>query len=412
MLGSVFMDVLIALGIGLLVGLQKERVASPLAGLRTFALVSLFGAVAALISREAGIWVVVAGLFAITTLTVMGNVMSMKKGDIDPGQTTEVAIVLTFLLGALVVTGPREVAIVLGATTAMLLHLRDELKTWVARLSDRDVRAIMQFVVVSLIVLPVLPDRTYGPYDVLNPREIWWMVVLIVGLNLIGYGAFRLMGARAGTVLAGILGGVVSSTATTMSYARLTKVNEGASRAAVVIVWIASGMVFFRVLIEIGAVAPDFLPIAAGPIAMMLGVFVIGAAVVWISAIAPDQSPLEPSNPSELKPAVLFAALYAVVLLAVAAAQDLLGNPGLFAAAAVSGLTDMDAITLSTSRLVSRQLVDPDTGWRLILVASMSNLLFKFVLVATLGSRAMSKRLATLFTGAIVAGAALIVFWP
>ncbi len=172
MLGSVFMDVLIALGIGLLVGLQKERVASPLAGLRTFALVSLFGAVAALISQGTGIWIVVAGLFAITTLTVMGNVMSMKKGDIDPGQTTEVAIVLTFLLGALVVTGPREVAIVLGATTAMLLHLRDELKTWVARLSDRDVRAIMQFVVVSLIVLPVLPDRTFGPYDVLNPREI------------------------------------------------------------------------------------------------------------------------------------------------------------------------------------------------------------------------------------------------
>ena len=411
MLSTTFMDLLIALGIGLLVGLQKERVASPLAGLRTFALVSVFGAVAALISRSMGPWVIVAGLIAITTLTVLGNVMSMKKGDIDPGQTTEVAIVLTFLLGALVVTGPREVAIVLGATTAMLLHLRDELKTWVARLSDRDVRAIMQFVVVSLIVLPVLPDRTFGPYNVLNAREIWWMVVLIVGLNLIGYGAFRLMGARAGTVLAGILGGVVSSTATTMSYARLTKVNEGASRAAVVIVWIASGMVFFRVLLEIGAVAPDFLPIAAGPIAIMLGVFVIGAAVVWHTAIPPEQSPLDPSNPSELKPALLFAALYAVVLLVVAAAQDLLGDPGLFAAAAVSGLTDMDAITLSTSQLVSRQLVDADTGWRLILVASMSNLLFKFVLVASLGSRAMSKRLATLFTVAIAAGAALIVLW-
>ena len=220
------------------------------------------------------------------------------------------------------------------------------------------------------------------------------------------------MGARAGTVLAGILGGVVSSTATTMSYARLTKVKEGASRAAVVIVWIASGMVFVRVRLEIGAVAPDFLPLAAGPIAMMLGVFVIGAAVVWISATPPDRNPLDPSNPSELKPAVLFAALYAVVLFVVAAAQDLLGNPGLFAAAAVSGLTDMDAITLSTSRLVSRQLVDPDTGWRLILVASMSNLLFKFALVASLGSRAMSKRLATLFTVAIAAGAALIAFWP
>jgi uncharacterized membrane protein (DUF4010 family) len=412
MLGSEFGDVLIALGIGLLVGLQKERAASPVAGLRTFALASTFGAVAALISRETGPWVVVAGLLSITALMVMGQVMSLRKDDRDPGQTTEVAMVLTYLIGALVVIGPREVAIVLGATTAMLLHLRDELRTWVARLSDRDVRAIMQFVVVSLIVLPVLPDRTYGPYDVLNPRQIWWMVVLIVGLNLIGYGAFRLMGARAGTVLAGILGGVVSSTATTMSYARLTKVSEGASRSAAAIVWIASGMVFFRVLLEIGAVAPGFFPVAVGPIAIMLGVFVIGAAIVWNSAMAPGQSRLEPSNPSELKTAVLFAALYAAVLFAVAAAQDLLGDPGLFVAAAVSGLTDMDAITLSTSQLVSRQIVDPETGWRLILVASMSNLLFKLGLVASLGSRAMSNRLAGLFTAAIAVGAGLIVLWP
>ena len=413
MLSTTFMDLLIALGIGLLVGLQKERVASPLAGLRTFALVSVFGAVAALISRTSGPWVVVAGLAAITTLTVMGNVMSMKKGDIDPGQTTEVAIVLTFLIGALVVIGPREAAIVLGATLAMLLHLRDELKTWVARLTDRDVRAMMQFVVVSLIVLPVLPDRAYGPYAVLNPREIWWMVVLIVGLNLVGYGAFRLLGARAGVALLGVLGGIVSSTATTMSYSRLTRVQEAQSGTAVVIVWIASGMVFARVIVEIGAVAPSFLPVAVGPLAVMLVIFAVGARVVWKnSSTAPAESPLQPTNPSELKPAILFAALYALVLFAVATAQDLLGSPGLFAAAAISGLTDIDAITLSTSQLVGRQLIDTDTGWRLIMVATMSNMVFKFGLVASLGSRALAKPLATLFTIAITVGAALIVFWP
>ena len=412
MLSTTFMDLLIALGIGLLVGLQKERAASAMAGLKTFALVSVFGAVAALISRSAGPWILVSGLMAVTVLLVMGNVMSIKKGDINPGQTTEVAMVLTFLIGALVVIGPREAAIALGATLAMLLHLRQELKSWVARLSDRDVRAIMQFVVVSLIVLPVLPDRTYGPYGVLNPREIWWMVVLIVGINLMGYGAFRLMGARAGTALAGVLGGVVSSTATTMSYARLTRTSEGSSRAAVVIVWIASGVVFIRVLLEIGAVAPAFLTVAAGPIAVMLLVFAIGAAVTWNSGKAPSERPLEPTNPSELKAAILFAALYATVLFAVAAAQDLLGDAGLFAAAALSGLTDVDAITLTTSQLVSRQLVPADTGWRLIMVATMSNMVFKFGLVASLGSRSLAKPLATLFTTAITAGAALIVFWP
>jgi uncharacterized membrane protein (DUF4010 family) len=404
-------DLLIALGIGLLVGLQKERVASPLAGLRTFALVSIVGAVTAILSATTGPWLVVAGLLAITTLTVLGNVISMRGGQIDPGQTTEVAIVLTFLLGALVVIGPREVAIVCGATLAILLHLRDELKGWVARLTDRDVRAMMQFVVVSLIVLPVLPDETYGPYGVLNPREIWWMVVLIVGLNLIGYGAFRLMSEGGGTVLLGILGGVVSSTATTLSYSRNAK-DERTASAAVVIIWIASGMVFVRVLVEIGAVAPRFLPAAAGPLGVMLAVFAVGTLTVWRRGTESGKSLLEPTNPSELKPALIFAALYGIVLLAIAAAQDSLGGAGLFATAAVSGLATMDPITLSTSQLVTRQMIDADTGWRLILVAALANMVFKLGLVASLGGAALAKPLARLFTLGITAGALLIAFWP
>ncbi|HUP52746.1 MAG TPA: MgtC/SapB family protein [Longimicrobiales bacterium] len=412
MLGSTFMDLLIALGIGLLVGLQKERTESPLAGLRTFALASLLGAVAALLSQQMGSWIIVAGLLVIAALMVTGNVMLMRRGDIDPGQTTEVAIVLTFLVGALVVVGPREVAIVLGATMAMLLHLRDELKGWVKRLSDRDVRAVMQFVVISLIILPVLPDQTYGPYDVLNPRQIWWMVVLIVGMNLAGYAAFRLMGQRAGTALAGVLGGTISSTATTMSYARLAKASPSHTKAAVVIVWIASGIVFVRILIEIGAVAPAFLPTAAGPVSVMIIIFVVAAVAIWKSSTAPTESPLDPGNPSELKPALLFGALYAAVLLVVAAAQDMLGNVGLFAAAALSGLTDIDAITLSTSRLVATGVVDQATGWRLILVGAMSNMLFKFGLAASLGTQEMAKRLAVLFSLAIAVGAGLIVVWP
>jgi len=411
MLSDAFMDLLIALGIGLLIGLQKERAESPLAGLRTFALVSLFGAVAALVSAEAGGWVIAASVLAVAALMITGNVMLMRANQIDPGQTTEIAMVLTFLTGALVVVGPREAAIVLGSTTAMLLHLREELKGWVARLSDRDVRAVMQFVVISLIVLPVLPDRTYGPYDVLNPRQIWWMVVLIVGLNLVGYAAFRLMGTRAGTALAGLLGGVISSTATTMSYAGLTKTSPSHTSAGAVVIWLASGVVFVRIFLEIGAVAPDFLPVAVGPIAVMLLFFTLAAATVWRSSAGPSESPLDPGNPSELKPAILFGALYAVVLLTVAAAQDWLGEVGLFAAAAVSGLTDIDAITLSTSRLVATDVVAADTGWRLILVAAMSNMVFKLGLAVGLGSPALGKRLGLLFGLALALGAGLIVAW-
>jgi len=411
MLSTTFLDVFIALGLGLLIGLQKERVASPIAGLRTFALVSAFGAVAALVSGTSGPWVIVAGLVAVTALLAIGNIVLLDSGEHDPGQTTEVAMVLTFLLGALVVVGPREVAIALAATTAMLLHLRDELRGLVRRLNDTDVRAFMQFIVVWLVVLPVLPDRTYGPFDVLNPRQIWLMVVFIVGLNVAGYAAFRLMGSRAGTALAGVLGGVISSTATTLSYARQSKEREGSSDTAAVIVWIASGVVFVRILLEIGAVAPTFLPVAAGPVAVVLAVFLVSALAIFRSSTTSGVKPPEPANPSELKTALLFGALYAVVLFAIAAAEDLLGNPGLYATAVVSGLTDIDAITLSTSRLVQTEVIEAATGWRLVLVAAMSNLAFKLGIVATLGSRAMARRLGVLVLLVVAVGVGLVVFW-
>lgn len=406
------MDLAIAAGLGLLVGLQKERADSPLAGLRTFALVCLAGAVAAVLGAVTTQWVVVGGLLAIAAMMFAGNMVIMHgQGGDDPGQTTEVAVVLTYLIGVLVVAGPREVAIVLGASTAMLLHLREELHTWVDRLSDRDVRAIMQFVVISLVILPVLPNQTYGPYDVINPRQVWWMVVLIVGLNLAGYAAFRLFGARAGTALAGILGGIISSTATTISYARQTKANHGRDSVAAIIVWIASGVVFARVMLEIGAVAPDFLPTAAGPLSIMLALFLALAAVRWRSGADPGESPLEPGNPSELKPAILFGALYAAVLLVLAAAEDWLGDAGLYVAAFLSGLTDVDAITLSTSRLVATEGLDPSTGWRVILVGALSNLVFKLGMAAALGSRSFARQLGSLVVVALVVGGGLLYFW-
>ena len=177
------------------------------------------------------------------------------------------------------------------------------------------------------------------------------------------------------------------------------------------IVWIASGVVFIRILLEIGAVAPDFLPVAAGPLAAMLALFTVAAAFVWRSGTAPPDSPLEPGNPTELKPAILFGALYAVVLLVVAAGQDWLGDVGLYFAAAISGLTDVDAITLSTSRLVDTGRLDPDTGWRVVLIAILSNLAFKLVLAASLGSRAFARRLGALGAVALAAGVAVLLLW-
>jgi len=412
LLDSIFIDPLLALGLGLLVGLQKELTASPLAGLKTFGLTTLFGALAAMVSQHTTGWVVPAGLLGVLGVGAVGNWLQARHAYVDPGQTTEVALLVMYLVGALTVLGPRPAAIVLGGAVAVLLHLRDELKGMVARLSDRDVRAIMQFVLVSLVILPILPDRTYGPYDVLNPHNAWLMVVLIVGMNLAGYAAFRLMSRRGGTLVAGVLGGLVSSTATTFAYARQARAGVLGPPVAATIVWIASPVVYVRILIEIGAVAPRFLPVAAAPIVVLSTFVVAGAVVTWPKDPPAGEHALSPGNPSELRPAIVFGVLYAAVLLAVAAAEAHFGSAGLFATALVSGLTDIDAITLSTSRLVADGRLAPGTGWRLIVAASLSNLIFKVGIAWFLGGKKLGIRLGALAGAASAAGVAIITFWP
>jgi len=411
LLDGSFTAPLLALGLGLLVGLQKERAASPLAGLKTFGLTALLGAVAALVSAHTGGWVVAAGLLGVVGVMAIGNAIQIREGNATPGQTTEVAMLVMYLIGALTVVGPTAVAVVLAGAVAVLLHLREELKGLIRRMTDRDVRAIMQFVVISLVVLPVLPNRTFGPFDVLNPYNIWLMVVLIVGLNLTGYAAFRWLSNRGGTVVAGLLGGVVSSTATAFAYARNTKAGEMPAPASAAIIWLASSVVYVRVMIEIGAVAPRFLLSAAGPLLVMLALFTVTAGIIWRSGSAPADGSLEPRNPTHLRAAVVFGALYACVLVLVAAAGAYLGSAGLYAAALLSGLTDIDAITLSTSRLVAEGRLGADLGWRLIVAASLSNMAFKAGIAWTLGGRALGKRLGGLSLLAVTVGVALILLW-
>jgi len=409
---STFVDPLIALALGLLVGLQKERVISPLAGLKTFGLASLLGAVTGMLASRTDGWILAAGLLAIVGVLAIGNAIQIHNRQATPGQTTEVAMLVMYAIGALAVLGPTSVAVVLGGAVAMLLHLREELKGLVMRMSDQDVRAIMQFVLVWLVILPILPNRTFGPFDVLNPHHIWLMVVLIVGLNLAGYAAFRALRARSGTAVVGILGGVVSSTATTFAYARAARIDRPHAGTAALVIWIASAILYVRVLVEIGAVAPGFLRVASGPVLIMLGIFVLMAAITWRSSVTAAGSEIEPTNPTHLRMAIIFAAIYGAVLLAVAAAEAHLGDSGLYATAVLSSLSGIDAITLSASRLVSADRLDPSIGWRLIVVASLSNMVFKLVVASVLGGMDLARRLGALTAVAVAGGAALMIFWP
>lgn len=400
-------QLLIGAGLGMLVGLQRERTASSLAGIRTFTLVALLGTLSAQLAASFGGGLVLVGLLAVAAAAVTGNLVAARNGDADPGQTTELAMLVMFAIGAYVAVGRTAVAVAVGAGVAVLLHMKSALQGVAQRIGDRDFRAIMHFVVVALVVLPVLPDETFGPYDVLNAREVWLMVVLIVGIGLAGYLAWKIFGARGGSLLGGLLGGLVSSTATTVSYARLARQDDRITGSAAAVILLASAVSFARIVIEIAVVSPALLRVALPPLGALTLLFFAVGGLYWVRQARREETAPEPSNPSELKSAFVFAAIYALVLLAVAAARDELGRGGLYLVAVLSGLTDVDAITLSTANLVRHDQLAADVGWRVVTVAAISNLAFKAGAVAVLGSRALLLRVGAGY--ALVAGAGLLL---
>lgn len=408
----IFRQLGIAVGLGLLVGLQRQRSAAPLAGFRTFPLVTTFGLVCALLAQSFGGWVVVAGLLAVAAMLVLGNFAEWKAGKFDAGLTTEIAMLVMYGVGAYLVVGHTAVGIAVGAGLAVLLYLKPQLHRFAAAIGDPDFKAIMQFVLITLVILPVLPDRTYGPFDVLNPQRIWLLVVLIVGISLGGYLCYKLFGARAGAVLAGVLGGTISSTATTVSYARQARQKPGDVPLAVFVIMVASAVVFVRVLILCATVAPLEFGRLAPPVAVLGGVMGGVAWATWRGVGREHGGMSEHTNPTQLRSALVFGAIFAVVLFAVAAVRATFGEGALYAVAVLSGATDMDAITLSTAQMVHDGKLAPASGWRLILVGSMSNLVFKAAAAGWLGGPALFRRLALCFGVALGAGGLLLLFWP
>ncbi len=409
---NLILDLLLALALGFLVGLQREWSKSEIAGVRTFPLITLFGALAGVLSASVGGWTVAAALLAVAAMLVFGNISRLRAGSTDPGITTEMAALVMFGVGVAVSQGMVGPAVVVTGSVAVLLQWKTELHRFVARIEEAELRAVSRLVLIGLVILPALPNREFGPFGVLNPFEVWLMVVLIVGLSLAAYVAYRLVGATAGVLLTGLLGGLISSTATTVTYAqRVRKENDPASLASAVIM-LASAVVFGRGLFEVAVVAPSVLPKVAPPLLIMTGVM---AALAWVVLRRCNREPPPPMDnapPSTLRSAIVFGLLYAVVLLAVAAARQNFGEGALYTVAALSGLTDMDAITLSTARLIDSGRLGAEIGWRLILVGALANLGFKAGIVATAGGSKLFRSILPYFAAAGVAGVLLLALWP
>lgn len=401
----------ISLGLGMLIGLQREWKESEIAGIRTFPLITLLGTLSVLAGDGVG-WLSASGLLALAAMLVVANISKMKADQYEFGMTTEVAALLMYVVGCALGLGWTAAAVVTAGITAVLLHWKDRLHGWVDSMTGKDLKAVINLAIIGLVILPLLPDETYGPYDVLNPYKIWLMVVLIVGISMVAYVASKLLGARVGSILGGILGGLISSTATTVSFARKAKEEKDLSSVAALVILIASTIVNVRVLIEIGVVAPTLLNHALAPMTALLLLMIVECVLLYFSVRSHEAEQAEYDNPAELKPAVIFGALYAVVLILVAAGKDWFGSQALYWIAGVSGLTDVDAITLSTARLYQQDQVAGETAWRVILLATMSNLVFKAGAVAVLGNRRLLVYTVITFAIALAGGGLLLAFWP
>jgi uncharacterized membrane protein (DUF4010 family) len=407
-----FIAIGMSLGLGLLVGLQREHAESQIAGIRTFALLSLLGTVLALVGDAFGGWLVAAGALGIAVLLYIANQAKLRSGVAEPGITTEVAALLMYGIGAYLVHGDRAVAVLLGGIVAVVLQFKQPMHSFVNRMGADDIRIIMQFVLLALIILPVLPNENYGPFAALNPHEIWFMVVLIVGISVAGYIVYKFFGQRAGTWFSGVLGGLVSSTATTVTYSRRAGHEASAAWPAIVVIIFASTVTFGRIILEVAVAAPPTVRYVVPPLtAMLLWMLALSLAVYRFGTARESEVP-PPANPAELRVAFAFGALYAIIKLAVAATHHYLGHSALYAVAGLSGLTDMDAITLSTAKLVEQQQLSSDLGWRLILTAAISNLAFKAAITLVLGGRQLALRSLLMFSASIVGGLLILWFWP
>jgi uncharacterized membrane protein (DUF4010 family) len=369
---------LASLGVGLLLGLERERHPAAKAGIRTFALAALLGTLAALLSQKsANAWLmpVIGAALAIMMVSAYRQVRS----DEDPGTTSTVALLICYVLGGVIWHGEQQLAVMVALAVTGLLYFKAELDGVTRHLSRQDWISLFQFAVVTFVVLPVLPDTGLGPLGALNPYRVWLMVVLVSGLSIAGYVVLRLVGDRRALPLVGMLGGLVSSTATTLSYSRLARDTRGAAGTMQVVVLAANAVVLAKLAAVTALVSPRMLPHLLPVLGCGLLAAVPAPLLKWRRlGNRPELPELKVSNPSEMRVALGFAALYACILLAVAWLHQAAGTAGVYAMAILSGLTDIDAISLSTLQLANSGDLAPQEAARAIALAYLASVVLKF----------------------------------
>ncbi|MDO5552989.1 MAG: MgtC/SapB family protein [Planctomycetia bacterium] len=402
----------LAVILGFLVGIQRERAGS-LFGIRTFPLITVLGTLSALLTTVFGVWILPAGLLSLTLLGIVAAFLQLlggtrgaselasgkfESGDQTPsepespvhihGMTTLVTMLVMYCVGAMLANPSwTMLALEAGGLTAVLLQFKLQLHQIARKLGEDDMKAIMYFVMISFVILPILPKDAFGPLKAFNLYETWLMVVLIVGLSLAGYVTYKFFGKQAGILSGGVLGGAVSSTATSVCYTRMAADKSISPLQAAVVMMIANTVMYARLLILAVIVSESFFWQCLGPLSCFLVACFVPALLLWRRVRSENFVMSAPKNPTQFVPAITFGMFYAVIMLLMKLGIHFFGEKGLFAAAGISGLVEPNAVVLSTARLAVENSAIMTWGWRIVLVAMMANLLFKSAIAFFLGGR-------------------------
>lgn len=405
-----------SLAIGLLIGIErgwKDRglpQGGRAAGLRTFALTGLLGGILASLPDNIRHWALSVGLVGIALFMAIAYWRGSANG--NQSITTAIALLLTYALGAYAILGNLLLALGLAVITALLLSLKETLHGWLHKIQQEELGSGLQLLVLSVVILPNLPDRNMGPYDALNPYQLWWAVILIAGLSMAGHIAMRAFGAHRGILWTGLLGGLASSTATTLALARLATQTTNTDPAAIAGALGATAMMAARLMVILWVLEPVLLNALLLPLAIVMVTLTLPLIWQYRQQANLQSTSNLPGNLHHysLKTALGFSLFLAAVSVIVPAAKTGLGSEGVYAIAALSGVADVDAITVSLAHLFSSDALTLETARTGIGIAILVNLASKLLIAAISGTRRMAIGLGLGYLVATCAGVSALLF--
>ncbi|WP_440885478.1 MgtC/SapB family protein [Vibrio campbellii] len=407
-------NLFIALLLGAIVGTQRGWVmrnsveGSRVAGIRTFSLVGLLGGLVGILANIYTPLLLGFALIALVILACIAFVIQQRKSE-DISITGVVSLVITFVLGSLAVSGEPVLAAAAAVITAVVLDNKKELHQALQRLQEYELDAALRLLLISIVLLPLLPNQAYGPWKALNPYEIWWMVVLIASISFVGYFAIKIGGAKRGILFTSVFAGLSSSTALTLQFSHLSREQANISPLLASGILLSCGTMFPRLLIVLSVINPQLVTLLGPIVLVMMAALYLPAWWIWRrSEVEPIEQPNKQTNPLALQSALFFGVVLAVIMLLSHALSDLFGSAGVLILSALSGITDVDAISLALGRQ-STQTLSVETAALGILIAASVNTVVKMGMVVAIGDKALWRRVAPVMVGCVLSGAILFL---